>query len=51
MTNKRWLDELPLESAERALLLAGKSAQPPSGSADANWQALSVALTAPAGVW
>ncbi len=50
MTDKRWLDELPLESAERALLLAGKSAQPPSGTADANWQALCVALSAPAGM-
>lgn len=50
MTEKRWLDELPLESAERTLLLAGKSAHPPSGTADANWQALCVALSAPAGL-
>jgi len=41
---KRWLDELPLESRERELLLVGKSARPAHGAIDANWQALSVAL-------
>jgi hypothetical protein len=41
---KRWLDELPLESNERELLLVGKSARPAPGAIDANWQALSVAL-------
>jgi hypothetical protein len=41
---KRWLDELPLQSSERELLLVGKSAQPAPGAIDANWQAISVAL-------
>jgi hypothetical protein len=45
---KRWLDELPLESCERELLLVGKSARPAPGAIDANWQALSVALGATA---
>lgn len=46
MTNtKRWLDELPLESRERELLLVGKSARPAEGTLDANWQALCVALS------
>jgi len=45
MTNtKRWLDELPLGSSERELLLVGKSARPAPGALDANWRALSVAL-------
>lgn len=46
MSDKRWLDELPLASAERELLLAGRSARPPRGSLDAQWKALSVALSA-----
>jgi len=48
---KRWLDELPLESCERELLLLGKSAQPAHGAVDADWRALCVALgtTAAAG--
>jgi len=45
---KRWLDELPLESSERELLLVGKSARPAHGAIDANWQALSLALGATA---
>ena len=51
MTNtKRWLDELPLESHERELLLVGKSARPAAGAIDANWQAICAALgTAAAG--
>jgi len=47
-TSKRWLDELPLDSSERELLLVGKAARPAQGSIDANWRALSVALTATA---
>ncbi|HKO53856.1 MAG TPA: hypothetical protein VJV79_39385 [Polyangiaceae bacterium] len=43
-TTKRWLDELPLESSERELLLVGKAARPAHGAIDANWQALSLAL-------
>jgi hypothetical protein len=45
---KRWLDELPLGSSERELLLVGKSARPAAGAIDATWQALSVALAATA---
>jgi hypothetical protein len=45
---KRWLDELPLSSSERELLLVGKSARPAPGAIDANWRALSVALGATA---
>jgi hypothetical protein len=41
---KRWLDELPLSSSERELLLVGKSARPAEGAIDANWRALCVAL-------
>lgn len=49
MTNtKRWLDELPLESSERELLLAGKRAEPPRGAIDADWQALCLVLGASA---
>ena len=45
MTNtKRWLDELPLGSGERELLLVGKAARPAEGAIDANWQALCAAL-------
>lgn len=44
--DKRWLDELPLAAAERKLLLAGRSARPPSGSTDAGWKAFSLALNA-----
>lgn len=42
---KRWLDELPLESSERELLLVGKAARPADGAIDANWRALCVALS------
>src|SRR4051795_3571715 len=45
---KRWLDELPLESRERELLLVGKAARPAQGAIDANWQALSLTLGATA---
>ncbi|HYP75047.1 MAG TPA: hypothetical protein VER12_03795 [Polyangiaceae bacterium] len=49
MTNpKRWLDELPLESHERELLLVGKAARPAEGTLEVNWQALSAALGAAA---
>ncbi|HYQ04915.1 MAG TPA: hypothetical protein VER96_39840 [Polyangiaceae bacterium] len=45
MTNtKRWLDELPLGSGERELLLVGKAARPAEGAIDANWQALCATL-------
>jgi len=41
---KRWLDELPLDSSERELLLVGKTARPPQGSIDANWRAFQLAV-------
>jgi len=51
MTNtKRWLDELPLESQERELLLVGKSARPAAGAIDANWRAICAGLGTTAGV-
>lgn len=51
MTNtKRWLDELPLGSRERELLLVGKAARPAEGAIDANWQALCTALGATAAI-
>lgn len=51
MTNtKRWLDELPLESQERELLLVGRSARPAAGAIDANWQGICAALGTTAGV-
>jgi hypothetical protein len=43
----RWLDELPLESAERELLVAGKAARPSRDDVDANWRAFSIALGGP----
>src|SRR6478609_3402811 len=43
-STKRWLDELPLGSGERELLLVGKAARPAEGAIDANWQALCAAL-------
>lgn len=42
----RWVDELPLESPDRELLLVGKEARAPEGSRDRGWQALVVALGA-----
>lgn len=42
----RWLDVLPVDSAERQLLLAGRADTPPPGSVDLDWQALSAALGA-----
>jgi hypothetical protein len=47
---KRWLDELPLQSHERELLLVGKSARPAEGAIDTNWRALCTALGTTAGV-
>jgi len=44
-TTKRWLDELPIESHERELLLVGKCARPAQGAIDANWRALCAALS------
>jgi hypothetical protein len=38
-TEKRWLDELPSDSIERELLVAGKSVRPVDGALDAGWQA------------
>ncbi len=47
MTNTlQWLDELPPDAPERELLVAGRNARPPAGAVDAEWRALSVALTA-----
>ncbi|HSU39724.1 MAG TPA: hypothetical protein VLJ38_09150 [Polyangiaceae bacterium] len=43
----RWIDELPLESAERELLVAGKAARPSRDDVDANWRAFSIALSGP----
>jgi hypothetical protein len=45
----RWLDELGPDAPERELLVAGRDARPPPGTADAEWQALCVALAATAG--
>jgi hypothetical protein len=42
MGEKRWLDELPLESAERELLVAGRAARPTRGAVDENWRAFSL---------
>ncbi len=42
----RWLDELPLESAERELLVAGKAARPSGDDVDAGWRAFSIAASA-----
>jgi len=42
--DKRWLDELPRSSAARPLLLAGKTARPPSGALESDWRALCAAL-------
>lgn len=51
MTNpKRWLDELPLGSQERELLLVGKAARPAEGALEANWKALSAALGSAAAI-
>jgi hypothetical protein len=44
---RRWLDELPRESAARQLLLAGKAAQPPSGALESDWRAICAVLAAP----
>ncbi|HEY5957078.1 MAG TPA: hypothetical protein VIV60_11015 [Polyangiaceae bacterium] len=41
---KRWLDELPADSPDRALLAAGEAARPPNESREVGWQALTVAL-------
>lgn len=42
----RWLDVLPVNSAERQLLLAGRADNPPPDGVDLDWQALSAALGA-----
>jgi hypothetical protein len=41
---KRWLDELPADSPERSLLVAGQAARPPADSCDSGWRALTLAL-------
>src|SRR5512145_1939260 len=43
---RRWVDELPVESPARELLLAGKEARAPEGSRDRGWQALALTLGA-----
>jgi hypothetical protein len=42
---RRWLDELPLGSAERELLVAGKAARPRGDEVDAGWRAFSSATS------
>jgi hypothetical protein len=41
---RRWVDELPRDSAARQLLVESKKARSPQGSVDRGWQALSVTL-------
>ncbi|HMA96397.1 MAG TPA: hypothetical protein VKP30_27110 [Polyangiaceae bacterium] len=43
---RRWVDELPVESPARELLLAGKEARVPEGSRNRGWQALALTLGA-----
>lgn len=40
----RWIDELPEDSPDRALLGAGRSARPPEGSKDAAWRAIALSV-------
>lgn len=40
----RWVDELPADSPDRALLFAGRAAQPPSESKERTWHALTAAF-------
>ena len=42
---RRWLDELPLESAERELLVAGRAARPSGDDVDASWRAFLLAAS------